>query len=116
MKTETRIEILAKHLGTSADNIRQSEYDKEVFECEGKEYLVLTNSEADDRFDIALDDYIENCILSVCPDMVSRYFDRAAWKRDAWYDGRGHSLAGYDGIEHAVHRSEGVYAYIYRIN
>jgi hypothetical protein len=61
-------------------------------------FLVLTDDEADE----ALDDYLESLLDE--PGMVSGadspYFDRDAWKRDAAMDGRGHSLAGYDGDEH----------------
>lgn len=43
------------------------------------------------------------------------HFDDEAWKRDARMDGRGHSLATYDGHEH-YETVDGDEFYIYRIN
>jgi hypothetical protein len=64
----------------------------------GMEFLVLTDDEADE----ALDDYLEQLLDEdgMVSGADSPYFDRDAWKRDAAMDGRGHSLAGYDGDEH----------------
>jgi hypothetical protein len=64
----------------------------------GMEFMVLTDDEAD----AALDDYLEQLLdeEGMVEGANSPYFDRAAWKRDAAMDGRGHSLAGYDGDEH----------------
>jgi len=43
------------------------------------------------------------------------YFDEDAWKYDAKMDGRGHSLASYDGNENEETVNDETY-YIYRIN
>ncbi len=70
------------------------------------EYLVVTDEEADELWDQSLESYLEDCVEGA----DSPYFDRDRWKKDARSDGRGHSLAGYDGSE----QEEGDY-YIYRI-
>lgn len=64
------------------------------------EYLVLTDDEADDRWDEELDNYIDNCME--IPKAVMPYFDRESWKRDARMDGRGHAISSYDGRENRV--------------
>ena len=43
----TRTKALAKHLGCSVDDIEPSGYDEDVYEAEGKEFLVLTDELAD---------------------------------------------------------------------
>lgn len=71
------------------------------------DYMVLTDSEADEKWDESLDNYIEECItpeidkLSEGAGNLSYYitFDEERWKRDARMDGRGHSLSSYDGDE-----------------
>jgi hypothetical protein len=82
------------------------------------EYLVLTDDEADEMWDEQLDNYIDECILAELPKGVARnYFDRAAWKRDARHDGRGHSLSSYDGNEDKIYDEEDEETYyIYRTN
>lgn len=79
------------------------------------DYLVLTDDEADDKLEESLDSYIEDCILPELPEAYRNYFDENSWKSDAKMDGRGHSLASYDGHECEEHVN-GTYYYIYRIN
>ena len=79
------------------------------------DYLVLTDSEADDRFEDALDSYIQDCIIPEIPKYLQNYFDEDKWKQDARYDGRGNSLATYDGDENEE-VIEGESFYIYRTN
>lgn len=91
----------------------------EVEEISGDDYqsnyLVLTDAEADEKWEEALDNYLEECIYDTIPDWVRGYFDDEAWKRDARMDGRGHSLATYDGHEH-YERVYDTDFYIYKIN
>ena len=87
----------------------------ESFKVDGMEYVVLTDSEADEAWDASLDSYIEECLL---PEIgsdhpLAMYFDEEKWKRDAKLDGRGHSLGHYDGCEHEVKLNGEWYA-IYR--
>ena len=78
-------------------------------------YIVLTDAEADEMWEEQLDNYLEECIYDSLPDWLRGYFDEEAWKRDARMDGRGHSLATYDGHEH-YERVYDTDFYIYRIN
>jgi antirestriction protein len=63
---------------------------------------VLTDDEADQRWEDSLDSYLDDCILPELPDMAQAYFDSEAWKRDARIDGRAHSISHYDGEEYEV--------------
>lgn len=77
------------------------------------EWLVLTDSEADTAQDENFDNYIDECLE--IPDIVRRYFDEEAWKRDARLDGRGHCLASYDGDEQEYVTGSDTY-FLYRTN
>ena len=90
-----------------------NDYDN-TYSYYNEEYMVLTDSEADDAEDEELDNYIEECIMPELPDHLRNYFDDEAWKRDAHMDGRGHSLATYDGCEYEE-TVEGTTYYIYRV-
>jgi len=87
------------------------------------DYLVLTDEEADEKWEESLDSYIEECItpeidkLSEGAGNLQYYitFDEGKWKRDARMDGRGHSLASYDGNENEE-TVNGQTFYIYRLN
>lgn len=87
--------------------------EKTIFEIDGEEYKVLTDDEAEAEWDEYLDDYIDNYIE--IPEHVLPYFDRESWKDDARQDGRGHSLATYDGNENEETVCNTTY-YIYRTN
>ena len=105
--TDTKIKALASFLDIDYE-------DAESLINDG-DYEVLTDSEADDRWDEELDLYIEECILPELPDFASQYFDREAWKRDARIDGRGHAISRYDGEENEQTINGETY-YIYRKN
>jgi hypothetical protein len=92
--------------------IMVEEISGDEFNCD---YLVLTDAEADDKWEEALDSYLDDCVYPSLPKHLSGYFDDEAWKRDARMDGRGHSLATYDGHEH-YETIDGEEFYIYRIN
>ena len=76
---------------------------------------MLTDDEADDRWEEELQMYIDECIIPELPDFAARYFDEEAWKRDARFDGRGHSIARYDGCENEE-EVNGTWYFIYRQN
>jgi len=112
-----------EHIFALADELGEdpAEFTEESHTCYGltvvshgsAEYAVGTDSEADDAWDQSLDSYLDDCgVLDAIPENLRRYFDRDAWKSDARHDGRGHSLASYDGEE--IELSDGFYAY--RIN
>jgi hypothetical protein len=101
------------------DNLTEvEEYDTDDY---NNDYLVLTDEEADDKWDEELDNYIEECITPEIDKLdvgnLSYYikFDEEMWKRDAKMDGRGHSLSRYDGHEHEE-TVNGETFYIYRQN
>lgn len=90
-------------------------YDSNIFEYYGEEYEVLTDEEADDRWEEELNYYIEECIIPELPENMQNYFDEEAWKRDARLDGRGHAISRYDGNENEAKIND-TYYYIYRQN
>jgi hypothetical protein len=88
------------------------EYDENDY---SQKYKVYTDSEADDEWDVQLENYIEECILPELPTQYWSYFDNEGWKKDARYDGRGHSLSQFDGSENEQ-TVNGTTYYLYRIN
>ena len=88
-------------------------YDACIYEVEGGEVLVVTESERDERWDENLESYIDDCILPELPEISQQYFDSEKWKRDARFDGAGHCLSHYDGVEHEYKFGDH-WIYIYR--
>lgn len=91
------------------------------FSSGNEEYRLLDECEAEDLFNETLDNYIDDCILSQIPQNLRYYFDSEAFKRDVQLnEGRGPTLAPYDGIEHEYFFRDPsdrfVSVYIYRIN
>ena len=82
------------------------------FKYHNEEYLVLTDSEADEEEDERLDNFIDECLE--IPDNIRPYFDEEKWKRDARMDGRGHIISSYDGCEYEEKVNDTWY-YIYRV-
>lgn len=80
-----------------------------------REWLVVTDDEADQLWDEDLDSYLDECVLGEMPEMAQNYFDREKWKNDARVDGRAHSLNRYDGNEE-YETINGEDYYIYRQN
>ncbi len=116
---EFKILALAQHLEEDADTIQVSTYDENLFEIGSREFLVVTDEEADELWDADLKNYLEECIYPELPKSMRFYFDDEAWIRDAKMDGRGHSLNRYDGNEDeiSIETEEGDYTfYIYRQN
>ncbi len=83
----------------------------DIYSAGGNDYMVLTDSEADDKWDESLENYIDECLE--IPKEIINYFDREAWKRDARIDGRGHSLSSYDGNE-SEEKINGTWYFLYR--
>ena len=95
---------------TIEEVLEYKEYDNpDCTEC--NDYLVLTDDEANERWSEYLDCYIDDCVISELPKTYRNYFDYEKWKRDAKYDGRGHSLSSFDGIENEQNGY-----YIYKMN
>jgi hypothetical protein len=113
---EDYIVALADELGEDPADITEESrdcYGMTVLSCGRAEYAVGTDEEADEAWDQSLDSYLDDCgVLDSMPKNLRPYFDREAWKSDARFDGRGHSLASYDGSE--MDLSDGFVAF--RIN
>ena len=86
-----------------------------VFDYYGQEYYVLTDEEADEKWDEELDYYLEECVYPELPEHLRGYFDDEAWKEDAKTDGRGHAISRYDGNEYEE-TVNGTTYFIYRID
>lgn len=137
-QTQTKQQALAKFLGEDLDTIEESSHDESTFEVGSREYLVLTDDEADEK----AAEYIRDSVwafnasfLASFTDMPQEMFEAAQGKcegaNDAVLqcieradgglaafveeaisaDGRGHFLSSYDGEEN----EEGEF-YIYRTN
>ena len=115
-QTDERAVALAKFLGIDPDEVTLyggTHYELSIFETPEGEYAVGTDDEADQSWDQYLDSYIDDCLMPEIKDETLRnYFDFEKWKRDARYDGRGHSLSSYDGNE--IQLGNDLYAF--RIN
>jgi len=100
--------------------IEVEEYDTNDY---NNDYLILTDEEADDKWEEELQNYIDECItpeidkIAEGQSNLSYYikFDEEMWKRDAKMDGRGHCLGRYDGNENEE-TVNGTTYYIYRQN
>ena len=97
-----KVEALAELLECHFSIIEENGDDTGIFSAEGKDYLVLTDDEADDMQDQELESYLNDCIYPELPDGMQSYFNEEAWKRDAKMDGRGHSLNRQDGSEEQI--------------
>ena len=133
MRIETKLTTLAEHIDCEANEIEQG-YDDSIFELGNKEYLVLTDEEADER----AKEYIENSIwtfyssflakhTNLDEDIISHLQDKCESANDVLLnavkdidnliddaigqDGRGHFMSSYDGEEYDLNGF-----YIYRIN
>ena len=113
-----RVRALMANLGlTRWTEIDENPWNTHEFSADGAEYEVLTDDEANDRWDQALESYIDDCIMPELPEPLASYFDVEAWKRDARFDGRGHAINHYDGGEDWEKDPEtGEEFYIYRTN
>lgn len=114
-EVDDRIAALAQLLDCATEDLWLSKHDNQTVVHDDEEYLVLTDSEADEKWEEALENYIDECIIPEIPDPYKYYFDREKWTDDAKGDGRGHSLSTYDG-EEQEETVDGVDYYIYRTN
>ena len=118
---QTRIVALCSVLNCNPSDITEQSYDGVLYghgkgyEAERAEYAVLTDTEADDAWEAALEFYLDECVLPEVPESMRHYFDTEAWIRDAKMDGRGQALNSYDGNEEEV-KLAGEWFYIYRTN
>lgn len=99
---------------TLVEEISDLDIDTDEISIDGEDLLILTDSEADDRWEEELDSYLDDCIYPEIPECYRRYFDEERWKDDARYDGRGHAIARYDGHENEF-KIDDEWIYIYRM-
>lgn len=97
-----RLNALAIHLGVDVNELKVSSYNELIIEYGNQEYLVVTDDEADDLWEEDLNNYLDEIVLPELPLYLRGHFDDEAWKRDARYDGRAHSLSRYDGNEEEI--------------
>lgn len=94
---------LFEHCGRDLDMVDDinllDDIDTDEIDFNGETILVLTDNEADNRWDEELDSYLEDCVYPDLPNNLKYYFDDEKWKNDARMDGRGHAIARYDGEE-----------------
>jgi hypothetical protein len=117
-KSAEKIIALSTNLELSVKesfDLEVSSYDNCIIEYSNKEYLVCTESQAEDKWNEGLESYIEEYILPQMAEELQNYFDDVSWKRDAKNDGRDHSLSSYDFIEYEESVNDETY-YIYRTN
>lgn len=88
---------------------------KEVEVSDG-EYLVLTDYEADEKFEEYCRSYIDDCME--IPENMKSYFNEEKFIQDVRdQDGRGNSLASYDSEENEIKDPDSdEWFYIYRTN
>ncbi len=144
MKTleQLKTQALMQHLGIKENEVSQSVYNDELFEADGGEYLVLTDSEADEKakeqilesvwaFNKSfldchseaiseLDEKSFSVIQEACEGankaILAMIDDKERFINDAIAcDGRGHFLSQYDGEENEVKIGEEYY-FIYQTN
>jgi len=114
---DTKTKAFIEHMDAEDDEAFADEcsWNEDIVTFECAEWLVLTDGEAEYAWEEALENYLDDCVLPEISSEWVRYFDSEAWKHDARLDGRGHSLAHYDGEEHGVN-IDGEWIYLYRIN
>lgn len=95
---DDKIIALAKFLEVEYDDIIEN---IDSYSYGNKEYLVLDENEAEERYDEYLDSYIEEIVLPEIPKHYHYYFDKELWKRDSMrYGDKASALASYDGNEY----------------
>lgn len=107
--------IFEEWLDRECTNVEIHELDAYDENDYDQKYKVYTDSEADDEWELKLEQYVDDCILQELPKQYRPYFDSEAWKQDAKYNGRGTTLSSYDNqeIEQTVN---GTTYYLYRQN
>lgn len=104
---DANFEIFCSNNLTQVEELEENDYDID--------YMVLTDEEANQKWEESLDSYLEDIVYPELPEYLRNYFDEEKWKYDARMDGRGHSLSPYDGNE-SEETVEGETFYIYRTN
>lgn len=105
---------LAEFLKVSPLEIEEDGYCGEAFNCNGEQYRVLTDIEADEQYSSDIDEAYESQVLYEVPKHLHDYINEEDWRFDYSNDNtRGQVLAWYDGCEYE-NRWAGTDFYIYR--
>lgn len=106
---ETSCRILALRMHRDEWALPISVYRETELTLGNKEFLVLTDYEADNEIDKELERRSDELPL----EGLRAYFNEEAWKADCVREGRGRYLSSYDHLEHQQEVVPGTY-YIYR--
>lgn len=94
---------LFKRSGEDLDTVEDinllDDIDTDEIDFNGETLLVLTDDEAENRWDEELEYYFDEVVLPEIPDCYQGYIDYEKWVHDARMDGRGHAISRYDGYE-----------------
>lgn len=116
VKYDDRVRALAQHLGVKPGQVEEDGLEELSVNGGRETYVVMTDKEADDAYERALENYVEDVIMPEIPEAYQMYFDDRRWKDDAYVNGsRGEELNRYDGVEH-METVDGVDYYIYQTN
>lgn len=89
---------LARFLNCNINDVEPVRHSETEFEAEGKEWLVMTETEADDAARERIRSYIDDALD--IPENIRPYFDEDRFIEDVLRaDGRGHVLNSWDGDE-----------------
>lgn len=104
---EEKVLALMKHTDGLYEDVRKL--------YENEDYLVLTDEQADEKWEEYLDNLVDDCILPEIPKNLQFYFDKERYIKDCKQDGRGLTLASYDSDEIEQEINDTTY-YIFRCN
>lgn len=89
---------LARFLNCNINDVEPVRHSETEFEAEGNEWLVMTETEADDAARESIRSFIDDCLD--IPENIRPYFDEDRYIDDVLLaDGRGHVLNSWDGSE-----------------
>lgn len=105
---------LARLLNINILETERASEDGRTFEAVGHDWMVLTDTEADNAFDEEVENYVDDCMD--IPSNIMPYFDMDAYKKDVMMaEGRGRLLASYDGEEREEYGTTKELLFIYKV-
>lgn len=90
---------LVRMLGISSNDIDYITINDTSVDIAGIKYIAGDEEEMNQAHEEEIQQYIDDCVLHELPEQYRKYFDNEAFIEDCKADGRGHSLARYDGEE-----------------
>lgn len=89
-----------KNFDLSIEDLRNIEENSDhEYSIQGIDYLICDDETAEEKFNEAVESYIDECVFSQMPEQYHCYFDTEKFINDCRYDGRGRELNYYDGNE-----------------